>query len=164
LASARKTLNTPRSIAFNVQGFRIAVHRRSGEIVILQSAHAADAGVIMNPTQLRGQIEGGVAQAIGWTLLEKMVIDGEGRVINPTFRNSRIPAFADIPRTDVLFADTYDAFGPAGAKSGGERPFVPVAPALANALANATGLRFHSLPLAPDRIYHAINEKFAEGA
>jgi putative selenate reductase molybdopterin-binding subunit len=162
LGAARKTLNTPRSIAFNVQGFRIAVHRRTGEIVILQSVHAADAGVIMNPMQMRGQIEGGVAQAIGWTLLEKMVLDGDGRVINPTFRNSRIPAFADIPRTEVLFADTYDAFGPSGAKAGGEGPFDPVAPALANALADATGIRFHSLPLGADRIYHAINEKFTD--
>ena len=97
-------------------------------------------------------------------MLEKMVIDAEGRVINPTFRNSRIPAFADIPRTEVLFADTHDAFGPAGAKSGGEGPFDPVAPALANAVADATGVRFRSLPLSPERIYRQILDRVEAGA
>jgi CO/xanthine dehydrogenase Mo-binding subunit/aerobic-type carbon monoxide dehydrogenase small subunit (CoxS/CutS family) len=161
LATVRKASNSPRSIAFNVHGFRIAVHRLTGQITILQSVHAADAGTVMNPRQCRGQIEGAVAQAIGWTLYEKMVFDGQGRMVNPTFRNYHIPAFADVPRTEVHFAVTYDSFGPSGAKSAGEGPFDPVAPALANALANATGVRFHSLPLAPDRIYKAIGERLA---
>jgi CO/xanthine dehydrogenase Mo-binding subunit len=161
LATVRKASNSPRSIAFNVHGFRIAVHRLTGQITILQSVHAADAGTVMNQRQCRGQIEGAVAQAIGWTLYEKMVFDGQGRMVNPTFRNYHIPAFADVPRTEVHFAETYDSFGPSGAKSAGEGPFDPVAPALANALADATGVRFHSLPLAPDRIYKAIGEKFA---
>ena len=158
LAVVRKAMNTPRSISFNVQGFRIALNRLTGEIAILQSVHATDVGRVMNPMQLRGQIQGAVAQAIGWALTEKMVFDAEGRMINPTFRNYRIPAFADAPRTEVLFADTYDVFGVAGAKSGSEGPFNPVAPALANAIAAACGMRFRTLPLAPDRIYHATCE------
>jgi CO/xanthine dehydrogenase Mo-binding subunit len=112
--------------------------------------------------QCRGQVQGAVAQGIGWALTEKMVFDDAGRLVNSTFRHYRIPAFADVPRTEVHFADTVDAFGPFGAKSAGEAPVNPVAPALANALADATGVRFHSLPLAPDRIYHAVSRKFAE--
>jgi putative selenate reductase molybdopterin-binding subunit len=162
LATARKAANSPRSVAFNVQGFRIAVHRRTGQIVILQSVHAADAGRLLNPNQCRGQAEGGVVQAIGWALTEKMVYDAHGRMVNPSFRNYRIPAFADAPRTQVFFADTYDAIGPFGAKSVGEGVFDPVAPALANALADATGVRFHTLPLAPDRIYREIGERCSE--
>jgi CO/xanthine dehydrogenase Mo-binding subunit len=91
-----------------------------------------------------------------------MVFDGDGKMINPTFRNYHNPNFADVPRTEVFTADTWDGFGPNGAKSGTEGTFNPVPPALANAIADATGVRFHSLPLAPDRIYQAIGEKYAE--
>ena len=120
--------------------------------------HAADAGVVLNPMQLRGQIEGAIAQGIGWALMERMVFDQEGRVINGSFRNYRIPAFADVPRSEIYFAETHDAFGPLGAKSMSEAPINPIAPALANALAGATGIRFHDLPLRPDQIYRQIFE------
>jgi len=163
LEVVRKAYGTPRSVTFQVQGFRIAVHSITGEIVILQSVHGADAGVVINPMQCRGQVEGAVAQALGWSLYEKMVFDDTGRIINPTFRNYRIPAFADIPRTEVYFANTRDAFGPLGAKSMGEAPIYPVTPALANALTDATGIRFHDLPLAPDRIYRRIFEISQQG-
>jgi CO/xanthine dehydrogenase Mo-binding subunit len=146
-------------MAFNVQGFRIAVHRVTGEIRILHSVQAADAGVVINPHQLRGQLEGAIAQGLGWALYEKMAFDPTGRVINPTFRNYRIPAFADVPRNELFFAKTHDTTGPLGAKSMSESPVNPVAPALANALADATGIRFHSLPLSPERIFAAIHEK-----
>ena len=133
----RKCHGTPRSIAFNVHGFRIAVNRVTGEIAILQSVHAADAGVVVNPMQLRGQIEGAIAQGLGWALYERMVFDDTGRVVNPTFATTGFPAFADIPRSEVYFAKTHDSFGPLGAKSMSEAPINPVAPALANALTNA---------------------------
>jgi CO/xanthine dehydrogenase Mo-binding subunit len=161
LEVVRKAHGAPRSVAFNAQGFRIAVHRVTGEIRILQSVHAADAGVVINPMQCRAQVEGAVVQAVGWALYERMVFDEEGRVVNPTFRNYRIPAFADAPRTEVFFADTRDAIGPLGAKGMGECPVNPVSPALANALADATGVRFRDLPFTPDRIYRRIFERHA---
>jgi CO/xanthine dehydrogenase Mo-binding subunit len=91
-----------------------------------------------------------------------MAFDAQGRVVNPTFRHYRIPAFADVPRSEVYFARTTDVFGPLGAKSMSEAPINPVAPALSNALADATGVRFTDLPLAPDRIYRAVFEKHAK--
>ena len=153
----RKAYGTPRTTCFNVQGFRIAVHRVTGEIRILQSVHAADAGTILNPMQCRGQVEGAVAQGIGASLFERMVFDDKGKLLNPSLRNYRIPAFADIPRTEVFFAATYDQYGPLGAKSAGETPIVPVAPALGNALADATGVRFCSLPFSADRIFAELS-------
>ncbi len=149
---------TPRSIAFNVHGFRVAVHRVTGVTRILQSVQAADAGFVVNPLQCRGQVEGGVAQAIGATLYEDLDIDQEGRVTTPVFRSYHIPAFADVPRTEVLFTDTHDRLGPLGAKSMSESPFNPVAPALANAVRDATGVRFTALPLAADRIFARLGE------
>ncbi|WP_237481775.1 molybdopterin-dependent oxidoreductase [Lichenibacterium dinghuense] len=149
---------TPRSIAFNVHGFRVAVHRVTGAIRILRSVQAADAGHVVNPMQCRGQVEGGVAQAIGAALYEHLDIE-DGRVTTPVFRAYHIPAFADVPVTEVLFADTSDRLGPLGAKSMSESPFNPVAPALANAVRDATGVRFTALPLAADRIFEAVAER-----
>lgn len=146
----------PRSVAFNVQGFRVAVNTISGEVKVLKSVQAADAGTVINPMQCRAQVEGGVAQALGAALLEEVVIDDSGRVTNPSFRHYRIPAYADIPRTEVLFAKTSDELGPYGAKSMSESPYNPVAAALANAIRDATGVRFYRLPLKPDRIHAGL--------
>jgi putative selenate reductase molybdopterin-binding subunit len=147
---------SPRSVAFNAQWFRIAVDPRTGELRILRSVHAADAGTVLNPLQCRGQVEGGVAQALGAALSEHVDIDASGCVTTTGFRQYHLPTFADVPRTEVFFADTHDAIGPLGAKSMSESPFNPVAPALANALRDATGVRFTALPLTRDRIWAAL--------
>src|SRR5262249_45958740 len=112
-----------------------------------------------NPMQCRGQVEGAVAQALGAALYEEMVIAADGQVANLSFRNYHIPAFADLPRTEVFFADTADRLGPLGAKSMSESPYNPVAAALGNALADATGIRFRALPFRPDRIFQPLVEK-----
>ena len=153
LAAQGHTDGSPRSVAFNVHGFRVAVNPVSGEIRILKSVQAADAGFVINPMQCRAQVEGGVAQALGAALFEEVVIDESGQVVNGAFRNYHLPAFADVPRTEVLFADTQDALGPFGAKSMSESPYNPVGAALANAVRDATGVRFFALPLKPDRIF-----------
>jgi CO/xanthine dehydrogenase Mo-binding subunit len=149
---------TPRSVAFNVHGFRVAVHRGTGELQILQSVQAADAGVVVNPRQCRGQVEGGIAQALGAALWEEVRLDESGKVTTDILRQYHIPTFADIPRSEVYFAETSDSTGPLGAKSMSESPFNPVAPALANALRAATGLRFTELPVTRDRIYLALKD------
>ena len=148
---------TTRSMAFNVQGFRVAVNVATGVVRVLRSVHAADAGTVMNPMQCRGQVAGGVAQALGAALYEEVVLHG-GQVVNPTFRNYHVPTLADLPRTEVLFADTYDAVGPLGAKPMSESPFNPVAPALANAIADATGVRLTETPFMPDRIWLPLRD------
>lgn len=148
---------TPRSVAFNVQGFRVAVNVLTGEIRILQSVQAADAGTVINPMQCRGQVEGGVGQALGAALFEVISVDETGDVTTRTLRNYHIPQYADVPYTEVYFASTHDSMGPMGAKSMSESPFNPVAPALANALRDATGVRVASLPLSRDRVWRALN-------
>jgi len=148
---------TPRSVAFNVQGFRVAVDVTTGEVRILQSVHAADAGVVMNPEQCRGQVEGGVAQGIGSALYEEMRTGPDGAVTTVDLRGYHIPQLADLPVTEVYFADTYDELGPFGAKSMSESPYNPVAPALANAIARACGARLHRLPMTPAGVWRALN-------
>jgi CO/xanthine dehydrogenase Mo-binding subunit/aerobic-type carbon monoxide dehydrogenase small subunit (CoxS/CutS family) len=158
LAATGSSDGTPRSVTFNVQAFRIAVNPRTGEIRILKSVHAADAGRVINPMQCRGQVEGGVAQSLGAALYEELLVDDNGRPINPTFRDYHVPTFADVPRTEVYFADTTDSVGPQGAKSMSESPYNPVAAALGNALRDATGMRFHSVPFRADSVFLQLAE------
>ncbi|CAM5634609.1 xanthine dehydrogenase subunit D [Streptomyces tanashiensis] len=150
---------SPRSVAFNAQWFRLAVDPDTGEIRILRSVHAADAGKVMNPMQCRGQVEGGVAQALGATLFENVRIDERGEVTTAAFRRYRLPQYADVPRTEVHFTETSDAIGPLGAKSMSESPFNPVAPAFTNALRDATGIRFTELPVTRDRVWRALDRR-----
>ncbi|AYV28599.1 Xanthine dehydrogenase molybdenum-binding subunit [Streptomyces sp. ADI95-16] len=147
---------SPRSVAFNAQWFRLAVDPDTGEMRILRSVHAADAGKVMNPMQCRGQVEGGVAQALGATLFETVRVDERGEVTTAAFRRYRLPQYADVPRTEVHFMETSDAIGPLGAKSMSESPFNPVAPAFANALRDATGIRFTELPVTRDVVWQRI--------
>ncbi|MDJ0419925.1 molybdopterin-dependent oxidoreductase [Rhodococcus opacus] len=147
---------TPRSVVFNVHAFRVAVDTVTGEVRILQSIQSADAGTVLNPQQCRGQVEGGVAQAIGSALYEEILLDGAGTVLNPQLRNYHIPQLVDVPDTEVYFADTYDELGPHGAKSMSESPYNPVAPALANAIADATGARLRRIPMTPAAVWRAL--------
>ncbi|MFJ5098747.1 molybdopterin-dependent oxidoreductase [Streptomyces sp. NPDC088557] len=154
---------SPRSVAFNAQWFRVAVDPDTGEVRVLRSVHAADAGKVMNPMQCRGQVEGGVAQALGATLFENVRLDERGEVTTAAFRRYRLPQYADVPRTEVHFTETADAIGPLGAKSMSESPFNPVAPAYANALRDATGIRFTELPLTRDRVWLALAAQREDG-
>ena len=152
----RKAYLSPRTIGFDVHGVRVAVHRVTGEIMTLQSVHASDVGRLINPMQCRGQLDGAIAMGFGWALYEKMVYDAHGVMLNPALRDYRIPAFADVPRSEIYFADTYDKIGPLGAKAQGECAINCVAPAIVNAVADATGVRFTSLPLSPERIFDRL--------
>ncbi|MXP23110.1 molybdopterin-dependent oxidoreductase [Gordonia sp. HNM0687] len=145
-----------RSIAFNVHAFRVAVDTRTGVVRILQSVQAADAGTVMNPQQCRGQIEGGVAQAIGSSLYEEIML-ADGVPLTGVFRTYRVPQMADVPPTEVYFAETSDELGPFGAKSMSESPYNPVAPALANAIRRAIGVRPFAQPMSRDRVWRLIN-------
>ncbi len=151
-----------RSVSATAQGFRVAVDPATGEVRILHSVQAVDAGTVLNPVQLRGQVEGGVVQALGAALFEEVRISPEGVVTTRALREYHVPVLADVPRTEVLFAATRDPFGPHGAKPMSEAPFNPVAPALANAVRDATGVRLTALPLRRDVVYEALSQHLPE--
>ena len=158
LTEARKAYGSPRSVSANTQGMRVAVNRVTGEIRILYSVQALDPGVVINPAQVRGQVEGGVAQGIGLVLTENFHLDDAGTMLNPNLRNYRIPTYADIPRTEVLIVESTDSAGPMASKGIAESCINPVAPALANAVYDATGIRFRDLPLTPERIFKRLRD------
>jgi putative selenate reductase molybdopterin-binding subunit len=149
---------TPRSVTFCVQGFRVAVRPATGEIRILHSVQAVDAGTVLNSMQCRAQVEGGVAQALGAAMYEELGVGVHGEVTTRVLRDYPVPSFADVPPTEVHFARTWDPLGPLGAKPMSEAPFNPVAPALANAVRDATGVRITALPMRRDRVWAALRE------
>lgn len=147
-----------RSLVFNVHAARVAVDPATGTVRVLQSIQAADAGFVMNPAQCRGQVEGGAAQGIGSALYEEVMVE-DGHVLNPVFRQYRVPQMADVPVTEVYFATTSDDLGPFGAKSMSESPYNPVAPAIGNAIARALGARVYEQPFSRDRVWRAAQER-----
>ncbi|TFD60309.1 2Fe-2S iron-sulfur cluster binding domain-containing protein [Cryobacterium suzukii] len=157
LTATRREDGALRSLAFNVHAFRVAVNTDTGEVRILQSIQAADAGFVINPEQCRGQIEGGVAQALGTALFEEVLLDGAGTVTTRVLRNYHVPQLVDLPVTEVYFAQTHDVLGPYGAKSMSESTYNPVAPALANAIRDAIGIRPTELPMSRDRIWRLLH-------
>ena len=152
----RKAYLSPRSVGVNVQGVprRGSSRDRRNHAVAERArgrhrqAHQSDA--VPRADRRRSRL------GFGWTLYEKMVFDGNGAMVNPALRDYRIPAFADVPRSEVYFAETCDSIGPLGAKAQGECAINCVAPAIANAIADATGVRFPDLPLTPDRIFSRL--------
>ncbi|MBV9210152.1 MAG: xanthine dehydrogenase family protein molybdopterin-binding subunit, partial [Acidobacteria bacterium] len=114
-----------------------------------------EVGRVIHPVLAAGQIEGGVAQAIGFTLFENVVWN-DGRMANNQMTNYIIPTAADIPPIRVYFAETPYALGPSGAKGIGELPMDGAAPAILNAIENATGLSLNFVPLMPESLMLAM--------
>jgi len=99
---------------------------------------------------------------IGFAMTEWWQMDDEGTVLNPGIRMYRMPNFADVPPIQVYFADDEDTVGPFGAKGCAESPIDPVAPAIANAVADATGVRLRHLPLVPPLIFEELYEAYLQ--
>src|SRR6185436_15738302 len=123
----------------------VAVARPSGEVRVTRAVTAFECGAIVNPDQLRNQVEGAVLMGLGGALFEAVEFD-EGLITNPRLSLYRVPRFSDVPEIDVVLLDRKD-LPPAGA---GETPIVAVAPAIAGAIFAATGTRLRALPLARD--------------
>src|SRR5205807_83611 len=110
-----------------------------------------EVGKVIHPVLAAGQIEGGIAQAIGYTLSENVVWK-DGRMMNAQMTNYIMPTSADLPPIRVYFEENPYAYGPGGAKGIGELPMDGVAPAILNAIENATGISFNRIPLMPEKI------------
>jgi CO/xanthine dehydrogenase Mo-binding subunit len=135
---------------------RVRVDRETGEVHILEYVVAQDVGYAINPPAVEGQIIGGVAQGIGWGLLEQMAYDDAGALVTGTFADYALPKAPYVPRVDVVIVEVPSEEGPFGAKGVGEPPVIPGAAAIANAIADATGVRVTSLPITPPRLLKAL--------
>lgn len=118
-----------------------------------------EVGRVLNPTLARGQVQGGVAQGIGWALYEQVVLDDDGAMQNAQMTNYIIPAAADLPEIRVSFAEAPSEYGPGGAKGIGELPMDGAAPAVINAVCNAINIDINAVPMTPERLMEAMAPK-----
>ena len=137
----------------------LEVDRETGEITIKRYVSVADVGKAIHPEGCVGQEEGATMMGIGHTLFEQMVYDS-AQLVNSTLVDYRVPAFSDVPKEfETVLVENEDGPGPHGARGMGEGGLVSVAPAIANALARATGVRITELPLTPERVWRALGDK-----
>jgi CO/xanthine dehydrogenase Mo-binding subunit len=141
------------------QAVEVEVDTETGQLRVLRVVSADDVGKAVNPQQVEGQIEGGVAQAVGWATCENFIVEG-GHVLTPHLSTYLIPTIADVPqRVDTIIVEQADPNGPWGARGMGEMPFLPLAPALTAALHDATNVWFDELPLTPERVLKGITSE-----
>jgi CO/xanthine dehydrogenase Mo-binding subunit len=135
---------------------KVKVDRETGEVTVLKVWSAHDVGKAINPTLAEGQIEGGVLQGLGYALMEDMRADVSGSIINPEFSTYIVPTAEDQPPIIPLIIEEPYPDGPYGAKGFGEQPLMGIAPAIANAVYDAVGVRIKELPLTPERIWRGL--------
>jgi xanthine dehydrogenase molybdenum-binding subunit len=141
--------------AFGTQVAEVEVDTETGLVRVIKVTAAHDVGRVINALGIEGQIEGGLAMGIGYATTENLVVE-EGRVRNPCFRDYKLVTAPEAPEIDMSFIETRDPEGPAGAKGVGEAPAICIAAAIANALYNATGVRFTTLPLTPENVLRTL--------
>ncbi|MBI3097256.1 MAG: molybdopterin-dependent oxidoreductase [Planctomycetes bacterium] len=155
MVDAENKGNVSAAYVFGAHAAEVEVDVETGQVRVLRVVAAHDVGRAINPMYVEGQIEGGVMQGIGYALLEEVILR-EGGMSNPNFLDYRMPGPQDMPSIETVIVETNDPSGPFGAKGIGEPPLVPVAAAIANAVANATGVRLRELPMTPERVWRAL--------
>jgi len=135
----------------------VEVDRETGYVKILRYTAIQDVGRAIHPSYVEGQMQGGVAQGIGWALNEEYVYDKEGRLENPGFLDYRVPVASDMPMIDTILIEVPNPRHPFGARGCGEVPIVPPMAAVANAIADATGIRLRDLPMSPPKLRAALD-------
>ena len=136
----------------------VEVDVETGHVTILRYTAAQDAGKAVHPSYVEGQYQGGAVQGIGWALNEEYVYGDDGRLQNTGFLDYRIPVASDLPMIDTVIVEVPNPNHPFGVRGVGESPLCPPMGAVANAIANALGIRFSELPMSPPKILKAIEE------
>jgi CO/xanthine dehydrogenase Mo-binding subunit len=140
---------------YGAQAVEVAVDTETGEVTVLKNIGAHDIGQAINPAAVAGQIEGGTVMGQGYALTENYLYD-EGRPITPSFSEYLVPTPEDITEVTAIILESHSGLGPFGAKGIGEPSFAPVAPAIANAVADALGTRIFSLPISAEKVVNAL--------
>ncbi|MFZ5923254.1 MAG: xanthine dehydrogenase family protein molybdopterin-binding subunit [Chloroflexota bacterium] len=144
--------------AYAAQAVEVEVDTETGQVRLIRVISADDVGKAINPTQVEGQIEGGVVQAQGYAMLENF-ITRDGYVLTDMLSTYLIPTIWDIPESvDSVVVEVPDERGPWGAKGVGELPYLPLAPAIAHAIRNATGVWIGEIPFTPERVLRALGK------
>ncbi|MEX3010717.1 xanthine dehydrogenase family protein molybdopterin-binding subunit [Hoeflea sp. TYP-13] len=143
---------------YGAHAVEVSVDTETGEVCVLRSIAAHDIGQCINRAAVEGQIEGGAQNGQGFALSEEMLYE-EGRLITPSLSEYLMPTSMDMPRVESIILESRSGIGPFGAKGIGEPAITPVAPAVANAIADAIGVRVYQMPITPERIVNALAQK-----
>ena len=135
-----------------------------GIVRVIRYTAVQDVGRAIHPSYVEGQIQGGVAQGIGWALNEEYIYNKDGKVDNPGFLDYRMPVCSDLPMLDAVMVEVPNPKHPQGVKGVGEVPLVPVMAAVANAVHNALGKRFYSLPMSPPKVAEVLEQPASQAA
>jgi CO/xanthine dehydrogenase Mo-binding subunit len=144
--------------AYGTHGVEVEVDRETGQVKVLKYIAAHDVGKAINPMLLEGQIYGGGLMGLGYALSERMIFR-DGRLMNANFLDYKMLTAKDVPPVEAVIVETDEKDGPFGAKGIGEPGLVPTAPAIANAIYDAVGVRIKDLPITPEKILKALKEK-----
>ena len=158
--TGRASVN-PRGVgpAFATHVVDVAVDEETGKVDILRYTAVQDVGTAIHPSYVEGQMQGGVAQGIGWALNEEYVYGDDGRLQNAGFLDYRMPTCLDLPMIETVLVEVPNPGHPVGVRGVGEVPIIPPPAAIANAIYSATGVRMADLPMSPPRLCKAILEK-----
>jgi xanthine dehydrogenase molybdenum-binding subunit len=154
--------NVSATYGFATHAAEVEVDLETGKVRVVRMVCAHDVGKALNPLALQGQVEGGVVQGLGYALCEELVVE-EGKLLNPTFVDYHIPRATDVPPIQVELIETDDPDGPFGAKGMAESPIIPVAAAVANAVADALGVRLRRIPMTSERVLAATGRNECGG-
>jgi 4-hydroxybenzoyl-CoA reductase alpha subunit len=153
--------NISAAYGFATQAIEVEVDTDTGQVTVLKIAAAHDVGRAINPMAVEGQIQGGISMGLGYGLYEELVVQ-EGKVLNPNFADYSLPTVLDMPEIDPIIVETDEPAGPFGAKGMAEPACIPTAPAIANAVYDAVGVRIKDLPITPEKVLRALKEKEAK--
>jgi CO/xanthine dehydrogenase Mo-binding subunit len=156
----RASLNAPMAgPGFGAHLCDVEVDQETGLTKVVRYTAVQDAGRAVHPSFVEGQMQGGAAQGIGWALNEEYVYDRDGSLKNPGFLDYRMPVASDLPMIDTVIVEVPNPSHPYGVRGVGEVPIAPPLAAVANAVRDATGVRFTQLPLSPARVLEGIEER-----
>jgi len=141
--------------SYATQVAEVEVDTETGRVRVLRLVAAHDVGRAVNPQAVEGQIEGGCVMGLGYALMEEVRVE-EGRIANPRYAEYILPMSLDVPEIYPIVVEEPEPSGPFGAKGVGEPALIPTAAAIANAVANALGVRFYDLPITPERVVAAL--------
>jgi 4-hydroxybenzoyl-CoA reductase subunit alpha len=153
------TVGTSPAFSFGSSVCEVEVDTETGQVKVIRFTDAHDSGTVINPLTYHGQVEGCIVMGIGEVLMEEMVYDERGRVVNPNLHDYLIPSIADTPEIVSTAVPSYEPRGPFGAKEVGEGSMVPLMGSIANAIYDAVGVRMTELPITPARVLEALKKK-----
>jgi xanthine dehydrogenase molybdenum-binding subunit len=164
ILAAPITSDTSANVRINAMSYgatftEVEVDLQTGKIEVLEIWNVHDSGTIINPMLAEGQVHGGVSMGLGAALLEQMLFDPvSGKPLNNNLLDYKLPTVLDTPRIGAAFVETFDAAGSFGSKSLGECPVISPAPAIRNAVLDATGVAFQKIPLYPQAVFERLRE------